>query len=77
MTPDRPYGITAVRIISHRVAPRARAASMWSRGVCSKTSREIAVMIGRIMMASTTLATNTVPVDFRPGAKSGNQPRFS
>ena len=43
-----------MRIISHLVAPRASAASMFARGVRSKTSRLIAVTIGRIMTASTT-----------------------
>ena len=56
MTPGRPYGSTAVRIISHRVAPRASAASSCSRGVCRKTSRDRAVTIGRIMIASTMAA---------------------
>jgi len=44
---------TEVRMTSQRVAPRASAASIWSRGVCSKTFREIAVMIGNAMIAST------------------------
>ena len=51
--PERPNGSTAMRIISQRVAPSARAASSCSTGVCRKTSRQIAVMIGRIMTAST------------------------
>ena len=53
MTPGRPKGSTAVRIISHRVAPSARAPSLWAVGVWSKTSRESAVTIGRTMIAST------------------------
>ena len=53
ITPGSPNGSTAVRIISHRVAPRASAPSLWVAGVWSKTSRLIAVMIGRIMIAST------------------------
>ena len=51
MTPRRPNGSTAVRIISHRVAPRASAASLWVSGVWANTSRLIAVTIGRIMIA--------------------------
>ena len=51
MMPGLPKGSTAVRIISHWVAPRARAPSLCVVGTCAKTSREIAVMIGRIMMA--------------------------
>ena len=46
-------GSTAIRIISQRVAPSASAASSWRRGVCRKISRQMAVMIGRIMTAST------------------------
>src|SRR5699024_7142781 len=51
MMPERPNGRTAWRIISHRVAPRAREASSCSRGVCRNTSRMVAVMIGRIITA--------------------------
>jgi hypothetical protein len=53
ITPERPYGSTAWRIISQRVAPRASEASSCSLGVCRKTSREIAVMIGSTITAST------------------------
>ena len=52
--PTRPpleWGSTAPRIISQRVAPRARAASRSPGGVVSMTSRESEVMIGMIMMA--------------------------
>src|SRR5690606_17199020 len=52
-TPGRPKGSTAVRIISHRVAPSASAASSCSTGVCRNTSRLSAVMIGSTMTAST------------------------
>ena len=51
--PGRPYGRTAVRIISHFVAPRASAASSFIWGVCANTSRDSAVMIGRTMIART------------------------
>ncbi|MNW62287.1 hypothetical protein D3C74_404070 [compost metagenome] len=53
ITPERPNGRTAMRTISQRVAPRAREASSWSTGVWRNTSRETAVMIGRIMTART------------------------
>ena len=53
MMPERANGRTATRIISQRVAPRARAASSCRRGVCRNTSRLTAVMIGRIITAST------------------------
>ena len=36
-----------MRIISHRVAPRASAASFWSAGTVMMTSREIAETIGK------------------------------
>ena len=45
-----------MRIISHRVAPSASAASLFSAGTVASTSREIAETIGRIMIASTRLA---------------------
>ncbi len=52
MMPERPKGITDIRMTSQRVAPRARAASSCMRGTCRKTSRLTLVMIGRIMIAS-------------------------
>ena len=75
ITPGRPNGRTAVRTISHWVAPSASAASLCRIGVCAKTSRLMAVTIGRIMIASTTPMENTVPGDVRPGENSGNQPK--
>ena len=51
MIPAREYGSTAIRIISHRVAPSASAASLCSDGTVAITSREIAETIGRIMIA--------------------------
>ena len=47
---------------------------MWSRGVCAKTSREIADTMGKIMMASTTAATNTDPLGSTFSLNSGIQP---
>ena len=40
-----------MRIISQRVAPRASAASLSSDGTVAVTSREMALTMGRIMMA--------------------------
>ena len=40
MMPERAYGSTASRIISHRVAPSASAASRCERGTASSTSRD-------------------------------------
>ena len=54
IVPLRPNGSTVIRTTSHLVAPSACAASMWVRGVCRNTSRVTAVMIGRIITASTT-----------------------
>src|SRR6185436_15492771 len=74
-TPERPNGSTAIRIISQRVAPSASAASSCSFGVWRKTSRDTAVMIGRIITASTRPATSIVrPVADTGPAKNGNQP---
>ena len=77
--PDLPKGSTAMRIISQRVAPSASAASSCSRGVWRKISRVREVMIGRIMIESTSEAVSSVrPVcDTEPsaaGAKIGIQP---
>ena len=76
--PLRPKGKTAMRIISHRVAPSASAASSWRTGVCRKISRQIAVMIGTTITARTIAAVKIVrPVLDTGPAKSGNQPMFS
>ena len=53
MKPDRPNGMTVMRMTSQRVAPRASADSICPGGVWTKISRAVAAMIGRIMMAST------------------------
>lgn len=67
-----------MRTISQRVAPRARAASSCSFGVCRKTSRQMAVMIGITMTASTTAAVMIVlPVDETWPPKKGTQLAFS
>ena len=76
--PERPKGSTAMRIISQRVAPRARAASSCSVGVCRKISRQIAVMIGTTMTASTSAAVRIVRPELSTWPEnSGIQPRFS
>ena len=76
--PERAYGKTVIRIISQRVAPRASAASSCSRGVCRKISRQRAVMIGRIITASTMPAVRMVrPVAEAGPAKNGMKPRLS
>ena len=49
MIADLPNGRTVIRIISQRVAPSASAPSCRRRGVCVKTERVTAVMIGRII----------------------------
>ena len=75
--PERPNGSTVCRIISQRVAPSASAASSSSRGVWRKTSRLTAVMIGRIITASTRPAVSIVrPVAEVGPAKIGMKPRY-
>ena len=79
VTPGRLGGRTAVRIISHRVAPSASAASRWAGSTCRKISRLIAAMIGRIMIASTTEAPKTDLLNAETAvvlsANSGIQPK--
>jgi hypothetical protein len=60
------------------VAPRASAASSCSRGVCRKTSRQMAVMIGKIITASTRPTLRIVRPVFDAGpAKNGMNERWS
>ncbi len=75
MTPGRPNGSTDILIISQRVAPSASAASSCAFGTWRNTSREIAAMIGRIMMASTSAAVSMLrPTTWSP-PNSGIHPR--
>lgn len=77
--PDLAYGKQVIRIFSHLVAPSARAASWWSAGVWRMVSRDMEVMIGRIMIARTTPAVKMVPppaMDTLPSLNRKNQPRF-
>jgi hypothetical protein len=55
------------------VAPRAYAASTWSRGVWANTSREIAVTIGKIMMAITSPGHEDRALDGDPGSEQRNE----
>ena len=59
-TPPRVYGRTTPRTISQRVAPRANAPSSSSRGTARKSSRQIAEVIGMVMIVSTTIAVKTL-----------------
>ena len=77
ITPGRPNGSTAVRIISQRVAPRASAPSLCATGVCANTSRESAVTMGSTMIARTMPMKKIVPPEMPVLAKSGNQPSLS
>src|SRR6266496_1869927 len=74
--PGRPCGSTASRIISQRVAPSAQAASMFSVGVRSKTSRPIAVTIGKIITASTTPPLKIVPRSTFSSLNTWKPPRW-
>ena len=67
MIAERPNGSTVSRMLSQRVAPSASAPSCRRRGVCSNTERVTAVMIGRIITASTRPAMIIV----RPVADAG------
>src|SRR6266516_304477 len=51
MRPARPYGSTAERTVSQRVAPIASAASRCAVGTARSTSRDTAAMSGTIMIA--------------------------
>ena len=51
--PPRPKGRTTVRIICHRLAPRARAASRSPAGASEKTSREMEATMGTIISPTT------------------------
>ncbi len=76
--PERAYGKTVIRTISQRVAPRASAASSCRRGVWRKISRQSAVMIGRIITASTMPTVNMVrPVGDAGPAKNGMNDTWS
>ena len=78
ITDERPNGSTVVLIISQRVAPSACAPSCSLRGVCEKTSRETAEMIGRIITARTSPTTSIVrPVIEAGPAKIGMKPSFA
>src|SRR3712207_1340685 len=49
--PARAYGTIASQITSHWVPPTASNASRWWTGTLLRTSREMAAMVGRIMIA--------------------------
>src|SRR5882762_3168833 len=51
--PMRAAGTTTFQVDSHFVAPRANAASRWSRGTASRTSRDTERTNGTIMIART------------------------
>src|SRR6202043_3127886 len=70
MMPVRANGTTTFQVDSQRVEPRARAASRWSRGTESRTSRETEMMYGMIMMARTTPAVRN-PTPYAGPEKSG------
>ena len=72
--PARAYRSTASRVVSHRVAPRLRAASRWFPGTARRASRETAETVGMIMIARITPAANlSVPIGVP--WKMGSHPR--
>ncbi len=75
--PPRAYGKVTPRTISQRVVPSASAPSLSSRGTPRKSSRLMLETIGRIMIASTTIAVKMLePLD-DGSPKSGMNPRVS
>src|SRR3989441_2242048 len=74
--PARAYRRTATRVVSHRVAPRLKAASRWLSGTARRASRDTAEMVGMIMIARMTPAVNlSVPMGFP--WKMGRNPKMS
>ena len=53
MMPVLAKGTTTFQVVSQRVDPSANAASRWSRGTASNTSRETEMMYGITIIAST------------------------
>ncbi len=68
-------GRTTLAIISQRVDPKANIASRSSCGTARITSLEIAVMVGRIIIAKTRLAVRT-PIPSDGPWKRGRKPRL-
>ena len=62
MMPPRPNGSTTVRIMPHRVAPSASAASRSPSGACANTSRITAQASGITIIATASPAMNAEPV---------------
>ena len=64
--PGAAYGIATLRIASQRVEPRASEPSERSRGTRLNSSRQIAEVIGMIMIVRTSAAGSTPDCDGRP-----------
>ena len=73
--PRTEYRNTASRVTSHRVAPRAKAASRCESGTARKTSRAMEVMMGRIIMAMMTAAESMHRPVIGP-RKNGRKPKI-
>ena len=58
MMPGAAVGRITPRMVSHRVAPRAYAPSRRVGGTATSDEREMAVMVGRTIRASTMLAVS-------------------
>ena len=71
--PGAAYGIATLRIASQRVEPRASEPSERSRGTRLNSSRQIAEVIGMIMIVSTSAAGSTPDWDGSP-EKIGRKP---
>src|SRR5579863_4846331 len=66
-------GTTTFQVDSHLVAPRASAASRWSRGIASRTSRDTESTNGTIMMARTIPAVRK-PIPYAGPLNRGRYP---
>src|ERR1035438_7368392 len=72
--PSLAYGTTICQVVSHLVAPKARAASLWSRGTARRDSRETDMMNGIVMIARTRPAGRK-PTPYAGPWKNGRNPR--
>ena len=66
ITPEIPYGKTAILTISQRVAPSASAASRWVCGTTRKTSVQTEEIYGTTMIARMTPAESILTETWGP-----------
>jgi len=73
--PEKPASITAVLIVSQGVAPNALTPSRNVVGIDKKTSRQTAVIVGRIMTAKINPAVK-IPIPNGGPLKKGTNPKY-